>query len=195
MNECCNIEWIVRQTYGQLLNYLKKQTGDNELAEDIAQDAMLKLVRAHIGNQALENPGAWLFRVAKNQLSDHYRKKEVVLAAGDDSFLPDATIAEGLPETMPEDMLPRMVSLLPAKYGEPLAMSDLYKIPGKDIAEQLGISLSAAKMRIRRARKMLLQLFQVCCEIEYSKSGGFAACTIKDSCRPLSAEQGRFSRP
>lgn len=188
MNECCNIDGIVRQTYGQLLNYLKKQTGDHELAEDIAQDAMLKLVRAHNENQVLANPGAWLFQVAKNQLSDHYRKKKVVLAADDDSFLPDAAIADSFSETMPEDFLPRMVNLLPLMYGEPLALSDLYQYPVTEIADQLGISLSAAKMRIRRARKMLLELFNDCCEIEYSKSGGFAACTIKDSCRPLTGE-------
>jgi len=193
MNECCNINAVVHDTYGQLLNYLKKHTGDNALAEDIAQDVMLKLVRAHAVNHLLVNPKAWLFEVARNQLADHYRvKKEELFSDGE---FPDdaASIQDSFTEPGPQDLLPQMLKLLPPIYGEPLAMSDLYKYPANKIADQLGISLAAAKMRVRRARKMLLELFYECCEIEFSKSGGFAGCTLKDSCRPLAGESRGLS--
>jgi len=190
--ECCNLNRVVRENYLQLLNYLKKQTGDNELAEDIAQDVMLKLVRAHNGSQPLANPAAWLFQVAKNQLSDHYRKKKLVLVRDDDGDFPDITGVDIFPETMPEDILPLMVDLLPSKYSKPLIMRDINKCPVKDIANRQDISIPAAKMRVRRARKMLLELFYECCEIEFSKSGGFAGCTVKDNCRPLSVESRGF---
>ncbi len=175
-------------TYQQLLCYLRKQTGDNELAEDITQDTMLKLVRAHYESQPLANPAAWLFQVAKNQLSDYYRKKKLLLAGNDELLYPDTAGAEIFPETMPEDMLPMMVDLLPPKYSKILSMSDIYQYRAREIADHLGISMSASKMRVRRARKMLLEIFYDCCEIEFSKSGGFANCTVKDSCRPLTRE-------
>jgi len=75
--------------------------------------------------------------------------------------------------------------LLPAKYSEPLIMSDIENIPLKIIGEKLGISLSATKMRVQRARKMLLNLFHECCEIEYTKSGKFSHCTVRNNCIPL----------
>lgn len=185
MDECCDINTVVRETYGQLLNYLKKQTSDKSVAEDITQDVMLKLVRAHADNHLLVNPRAWLFEVARNQLTEHYRVKKAELFSNGD-YPEDATLIEDiLTEPGPQDMLPYMVRLLPPLYGEPLAMSDLYNYPAKKIAAQLGISLSATKMRVQRARKMLQNLFNECCEIEYTKSGKFSHCTVRDNCTPL----------
>lgn len=193
MTECCNIEEIVGQTYKRLLNFLRKQTGDNDLAEDIAQDTMLKLVIARNKNQSLANPEAWLFQVAKNRLSDYYRREKIEFTIENDGCLPDSTVADSFHEPLLEDMLPRIMKLMPPKYGEALAMSDLDRYPDKEIADKLGISLAAAKMRIRRARKMLHELVNVCYEIEYSKSGRFATCSLKDSCKPLAGELDRVT--
>ena len=78
-----------------------------------------------------------------------------------------------------------MINLLPEHYARALYMSDIDGLPQTLVAVKLGLSLSATKMRIQRARKMLYKLFFKCCEIEYSKNGNVINCTIKESCEPL----------
>ena len=78
-----------------------------------------------------------------------------------------------------------MIQLLPKDYANPLMLSDIDKIPQKEIAKQLNLELSATKMRIQRARTKLRSLFVECCHLEYDKQGNFTGCSIKASCDPL----------
>jgi RNA polymerase sigma-70 factor (ECF subfamily) len=78
-----------------------------------------------------------------------------------------------------------MIELLPKEYAKPLMLSDIDKIPQKDIAKQLNLELSATKMRIQRARIKLRALFVDCCHIEFDKQGNFIGCSIKEFCEPL----------
>lgn len=83
------------------------------------------------------------------------------------------------------DYIIPMIKLLPKEYAIPLMLSDIDKIPQKEIAKQLNLELSATKMRIQRARKKLRDLFVECCHLEYDKQGNFIGCVIKHSCKPL----------
>jgi RNA polymerase sigma-70 factor, ECF subfamily len=63
----------IAQWQRELLRYVHRLTGDPDLAEDLAQDALLRLLRAE-GDKAPENPRAWLYRVATNLVRDHARR-------------------------------------------------------------------------------------------------------------------------
>ncbi|MCA1758619.1 MAG: hypothetical protein LC658_02525 [Bacteroidales bacterium] len=78
-----------------------------------------------------------------------------------------------------------MIHLLPEKYSNPLLLSVIENIPQAEIAKQLNLSVSATKMRVQRARKMLYDKFIECCDIEYSKTGGLLHCEIKENCYPV----------
>jgi len=54
-----------------LLRFVHRMTGDSELAEDIAQEALLRYLRAPA---TVLHPRAWLFRVAANLVRDHGRR-------------------------------------------------------------------------------------------------------------------------
>ncbi len=56
-----------------LLRYVHRLTGDPDLAEDIAQDALLRFVEVQ-GQRAIQTPRAWLYRVATNLLRDRARR-------------------------------------------------------------------------------------------------------------------------
>ncbi|NSW93866.1 MAG: sigma-70 family RNA polymerase sigma factor [Bacteroidales bacterium] len=183
--ECCNINLIINDNYNLLKRYLISKTRDFELSEDIAQEVMVKLINAFNKNIYLQNPRGWLFETARNTLVDHYRKSSPSERLEEIDFqdtIPNEI--EKLSDTEADFLIP-MIKLLPAKYSEPLFMSDIENIPLKIIGEKLGISLSATKMRVQRARKMLLDLFHECCEIKYTKSGKFSHCTVRDNCIPL----------
>jgi RNA polymerase sigma factor (sigma-70 family) len=64
----------IQQFGGKLFGFIRKRVRNEEDAEDILQDVWYQL--SNFANVAdLENVGAWLYRVARNRVTDRYRKK------------------------------------------------------------------------------------------------------------------------
>ena len=185
MKECCNIDQTVKEFHNQLIGYLIKHTHNTELAEDITQEVMLKLISAHNKSIKIHNIKAWLFEIARHTVADYYRNPNNLKKNKIDNQLEFTFFDTEDSKFSPSDYLIPMIKLLPAKYSEPLYLSDIENLPQNSVAEKMGLGLSATKMRIQRARKMLYDLFIECCDIEYTKSGAFSYCTIKDNCLPL----------
>ncbi len=182
--ECCDLNEIIQNFYSHLKNYLIGKIKNSELAEDIVQEVMLKVVTAHQKNLKVQNLKAWLYQIARNTLIDYYRKNANVILENE-NYLKDSLYYLQEEPFSPIDYLIPMINLLPDKYSKPLMLSDIDNIPQSEIAEKMALSLSATKMRIQRARKMLYNLFMECCDIEYDKNGVFLHCEIKENCTPL----------
>lgn len=73
----CGRHAAIAQWHRDLLRYLHRLTGDPDLAEDLAQEALLRLLRIQPA-QRPDNARAWLYRVATNLLRDHARHREMV---------------------------------------------------------------------------------------------------------------------
>lgn len=71
-------------------------------------------------------------------------------------------IAEGLAD---------MIRGLPEPYRQALELSELEGIPQRKVAERLGISLSGAKSRIQRGRKLLRDALLECCHFDFDRRG------------------------
>lgn len=65
----------VRRERGRLRAFIRRRVLDDGEAEDILQDVLYELVSAYRRLQPLEEVGAWLFRVARNRMTDFFRKK------------------------------------------------------------------------------------------------------------------------
>ncbi len=73
---------IVARERSRLGNFIRGQVRDATEAEDILQDVLLEF---YVATDAIEQAGAWLFRVAKNRIIDRARKtKEEPLPSADD---------------------------------------------------------------------------------------------------------------
>lgn len=65
----------VRDYGKRLFGFIRKQVGSDADAEDLLQDVWYQF--SNLANaEDLENTGAWLFRVAKNKITDRFRKKK-----------------------------------------------------------------------------------------------------------------------
>jgi RNA polymerase sigma-70 factor, ECF subfamily len=64
-----------------------------------------------------------------------------------------------------------MLDALPENYRLPLLWSELEGLPQKEVAERLGLSLSAAKSRVQRGRDRLKDLFTQCCHSKLDHRG------------------------
>ena len=63
------------------------------------------------------------------------------------------------------------IEKLPEKYRQAVLMSEVQGLPQKEIAEELGISLSGAKSRIQRGRAMVKDILLDCCHLEFDRTG------------------------
>ena len=80
----------------RLRNFIRKHVPDFEDAEDILQDVFSELVQAYRLMKPVEQVGAWMFRVARNGITDLFRKRK-----------PDVSTSEAVPgELSLEDLLP-----------------------------------------------------------------------------------------
>lgn len=83
---------IVREQ-ARLRNFIRRRVPDGVDAEDILQDVFSELVEAYRLMKPIEQVGAWLFRVARNRITDLFRKRkpepfsnQPAFAADDESF-------------------------------------------------------------------------------------------------------------
>ena len=68
-------ETIVRER-ARLRNFIRRRVPDREDAEDVLQDVFSELVEAYRLMKPIEQAGAWLFRVARNRITDLFRKRK-----------------------------------------------------------------------------------------------------------------------
>ena len=176
----------------RLLAFIRSKVSSPEEAEDLLQEVFL---RVHTGLCCLQewtSMERWIFRVTRNLVIDHYRSRrnhepleeEVESHYGraeleDD---PAARIAFSLRETVEE---------LPEPYREALILTEYEGLSQAALADRSGISLSAAKSRVLRARERLKALLLECCHFELDKLGGIvdyearcAACDLRRVSRP-----------
>lgn len=161
-----NNMWQQHKT--RLRGYIAKRVSDDASVDDILQDVYLK---AHTELSTLRSKGSvagWLFRIASNAIADHYRSRR------NWEELPDELAAPQPESDYAAELavcLQPLIEDLPEIYRSALLLSEIEGLPQKQMAEQLGISLSGAKSRVQRGREKLRSRLLACCDIEMGRSG------------------------
>src|SRR6266581_7839890 len=70
------ISEVVRREQSRLRNFIRRRVPDSRDAEDILQDVFYKLVEANRLLMPIDHVTGWLFRVARNRITDFFRKKQ-----------------------------------------------------------------------------------------------------------------------
>lgn len=133
-----------------------------EDAEDLTQEVFIKAYRSLDKFEGRSSFKTWVYRIAINTSQNELRRRS---RRPQLSTTPLETVAEFMPatddvESKAEENRDYQILVEAFKQLRPvesqiLVMKDLDELPYADIAEQLGISLSAAKMRVQRARDAL----------------------------------------
>ena len=103
------ISEVVKREQSRLLNFIRRRVQDPGEAEDVLQDVFYKLVEANRLLMPIEHVTGWLFRVARNRITDLFRRKMP------ESFR-DAAVSDG------DDELLRLEDLLPSPAAGPEAL-------------------------------------------------------------------------
>lgn len=167
---CVAAAWQAHEA--ELRGYLRRRIGDEPAADDVLQDVFVKAMRLGQGFCTLDNPRAWLFHAARNALVDRARlaKPHVPLdEAGLDIEAPP-------PETVaPVDALAgcvaRVLNELSVEDAAILRACDLEGQTQREFAECHGLSLSAAKSRLLRARQRMRDRVSTVCQVRFDTNG------------------------
>ena len=73
-----HIEQTIYKEKSRLLKFIRQRVPKLEDAEDILQDVFYQLVSAYESIESLEKTSSWLFTVARNKITDFFRKKKAV---------------------------------------------------------------------------------------------------------------------
>jgi len=150
----------------RLLNFIKQRVPTNEDAEDILQDVMYEFVNTFRVMKPVEQVASWLFTVARNRITDFYRKKRPDLLDdqtfsykddGETLSLSDMLPAsDGSPESkMMNDLIMTNITdslkKLPKEQREVFIMHELEDKSFQEIAEITGANVNTLLSRKRYA--------------------------------------------
>lgn len=155
----------------ELYRFVRARVEDEAAAEDLVHDVLL---RAYSQRDTLLDAGQlrpWLYRITRNALIDHYRKRRPTSELPDELAGEETSEAGGAQRELARCIEP-FVHALPSRYREALVLSEIEGVPQREVAERLGLSLSGAKSRVQRARKMLAAMLLDCCRVELDSRGG-----------------------
>ncbi len=153
-----------------LRRFVRARIGDPDAAEDVLQDVYLKIHSRIDTLEDEEKVRAWVYRVARNAVTDHYRAKRPAAEPKETPEAPpDPTDAEF--ERRLSGSVRRMLSCLPPEHREALYLTEYEGLTQKELAERLSISLSGAKSRVQRARTRLKAALLDCCHFELDARG------------------------
>ena len=152
----------------ELRSWARHRLGSADDAEDLLQDLFLKALRQGQGFCAVHNARAWLFEVARNTLADRLRVARHTVELPEDLASPQETL-EAVDSLT--GCLPRVLSELSAEDRDAITLCDLQGLSQADYAAARGLSLSAAKSRIQRARQRMKQHMTLACQVQTDAAG------------------------
>lgn len=171
----------VTEFAARLKKFIRRRVTDDATADDLTQETLLKVYRSRARWPEGERLEAWLYRIARNTIIDHYRRRRPT------AELPPTLAADPADDTAEfrTSVLAAMrifLAEMPEIYREPVRLAELEGLPLAKIALRLNLSLSAVKARVRRGRAMLKKKLQDCCRFEFDRMGKVIGWERKRPC-------------
>jgi RNA polymerase sigma-70 factor (ECF subfamily) len=71
----CDVPALWQEHKKELRNFILKRVKEEDLTNDILQDVLMKVYNFCISKSGVRNIRSWLFQIAQNTITDHYRKQ------------------------------------------------------------------------------------------------------------------------
>jgi RNA polymerase sigma factor (sigma-70 family) len=165
---------VVEREQSRLGNFIRRRVTDPRDAEDILQDVFYELVEANRLLMPIDHVTGWLFRVARNRITDLFRKKKPesfgdrAVADGDDRRLRFEELLPS-PDAGPEALYERQLLLdelelaideLPEEQRDVFVGHEVEGRSFKEMAAETGVNLNTLLSRKRYAVRHLRERLQ-----------------------------------
>ena len=171
-----NIQEVIEAEQGRLKNFIRQRVPNEEDAEDILQDVFYQYISGYETLQRLEKTTAWLFRVARNRITDWFRKKKPTnfssISVGNNEDGEEMNLEDILPDlsNVPDrplfqnaimEAIQEALDELPETQREIFTMHEFEDLSFKQISERTGLSVNTLLSRKRYAVIHLRKRLQV----------------------------------
>ena len=165
---------VVEREQSRLSSFIRRRVPDPRDAEDILQDVFYELVEANRLLMPIDHVTGWLFRVARNRITDFFRKKrpesfsETAVISEDDELLQLEELLPS-PDAGPDALYARHVLLdelelavdeLPEEQRDVFVGHEFDGRSFKEMAAETGVSVNTLLSRKRYAVRHLRERLQ-----------------------------------
>ena len=165
---------VIAEEGSRLRNFIRRRVPDESDAEDLLQEVFYELVEANRLLMPIEYVTGWLFRVARNRITDLFRKKKPenftdAAVMNEDGELMEMADLLPSPDAGPEALYPRgelldelevALSELPDDQRAVFVAHELEGISFKELAEATGVNVNTLLSRKRYAVLQLRERLQ-----------------------------------
>lgn len=153
LGEIDAFETLVRQFQGDIYGWIVRIVRDQSIAEDLSVETLWRIYRARQQFRPDGNFAAWARRIATNLALDHLRRKR-----SEQSLLAEPAAApppDHLLQRETREKIQQAFRRLPAKLQVAATLALVEEQPYDEIADALGTSVGAVKLRVFRAVRIL----------------------------------------
>jgi RNA polymerase sigma-70 factor, ECF subfamily len=163
-------EDVYAQRFHDVLRWIRALGGLDAELDDLAQEVFL-VVQRRLPDFDGVNLNAWLYKIARNQVSDHRRRAWVryFLVGKPEStdaqarplhMRPSPTPHEALEQREKLALVAKMLGKMPVAQRSAFVLFEIEGYSGEEIAELEGIPINTAWTRLHHARKRFLELVE-----------------------------------
>lgn len=150
---------LVGRWEGPVFAFLSRMLGSAEDAQDLTQETFLRVCREAGRYRATGQFRSWLFRIAGNQARSRLRRRKIVQWIRFDPRrhdVPDEDQADrGLERADTRGLVRAALARLPDRQREAVVLRQYQEMSYREIADQLGTSVSAVESLLHRAMSAL----------------------------------------
>lgn len=153
-------ENLVTEYSGDMYRFAFWLGGDEQLAQDVVQEACLRAWRAFARLQDINAGKAWLFTIIRREHARHFQRKRLPTSDIEDLDVAEAAAWADPEQVISDQQIRQAMQQLPDNYREPLLMQVLGGMSCNEIAAELDLKSGAVMTRLFRARSKLKTLLE-----------------------------------
>jgi RNA polymerase sigma-70 factor, ECF subfamily len=176
--ECKAFDLALVDMSGPLRQYFRRRVFDPVVADDLAQETLLKAFRSRASLRDETRLHAWVYQIAQCTLSDFNRRLSPVSRLRNDTPQEQPQIADDVRAVLACSAR-CYLGTLPTTYRLPVHLAEYEGLSHGEIAQKLGLSLAATKSRVRRGKLMVRNLMEAHCEFEFDRFGKIIAYQVR----------------
>lgn len=144
---------------GRLLRFLTGLVGDVEIARELCQDTFLAAYQAFPRLSGELHLSAWLHTIAVNRARSHHRRRRLRQFLPFDEEHHAVSVTDAQESVVVNDTVRRVLDRMPPNYAQPLLLQTVSGLSCREIAQVLGSTEGAIKVRLLRARESFRRLY------------------------------------
>lgn len=163
--------------------FVRRRVQHPQDAEDITQDALLRLYRSVEDLRDAAAFEGWMYRIARSAITDHFRRAQRQPLPVDPDDVDHGAVPDDEDETAEAQLagcLRNLLERLPDDYRHALELTDLGDLTQEAAADRLGLSTSGMKSRVQRGRRLLRSEIRRCCEVTLNSTGSLVDATVRE---------------